>query len=252
MLTQEDARRQVRFEARFAAWSAADAATRDQAPIRDPPTAFEDIKDLHSAQLREFAVQQSEWSKQAARYTHMYNWVNATVHRSLLATAQAKLVANNNISLQELVRALKSRLAPTTSATISTVRNDYRKALERATEGRMDTRKWYDEWSRAFENGRAYGIPEVEGVMAAKDFLTALSQKLAPNWAANELATLVKNEQLGRPTDTLEEYGRVFSGLAQELAGIKPSKAPGIFATIGNRSDANQPETSSPLGNARG
>jgi hypothetical protein len=74
--------------------------------------------------------------------------------------------------------------------------------------------------------------------MASKDFLTILSHKLALNWASNELIALIKNKHLGRPTNTLEEYGRVFSGIAQEFAGVKQSKAPGIFAIIGNRSDS--------------
>ena len=37
--------------------------------------------------------------------------------------------------------------------------------------------------------------------------------------------------------DTLDEYNRVFLGIAQELIGIKPSKALGIFITIRNRLD---------------
>jgi hypothetical protein len=37
--------------------------------------------------------------------------------------------------------------------------------------------------------------------------------------------------------DTLDKYNRVFLGIAQELIGIKPSKAPGIFITIRNRLD---------------
>jgi hypothetical protein len=83
--------------------------------------------------------------------------------------------------------------------------------------------------------------------MASKDFLTALTHKLAPVWASNELAALIKNERLGRLTDTLDEYGRVFSGIAQELVGIKPSKAPGIFITIRNRSDIDPLELSAGL-----
>jgi hypothetical protein len=75
--------------------------------------------------------------------------------------------------------------------------------------------------------------------MASKDFLTTLTHKLAPIWASNELAALIKNERLGRPMDTLDEYSRVFSGIAQELTGIKPSKAPGIFITIRNHSDTD-------------
>ena len=37
--------------------------------------------------------------------------------------------------------------------------------------------------------------------------------------------------------NTLNKYGRVFSGIAQELVGIKPSKALRIFITIKNRLD---------------
>ena len=39
--------------------------------------------------------------------------------------------------------------------------------------------------------------------------------------------------------DTLDEYSRVFSGIAQELIGIKLSKALGIFIIIRNRLDIN-------------
>jgi hypothetical protein len=60
----------------------------------------------------------------------MWNWVNITVQNSLLLTAQAKLVTENKISLQDLIRALKSRLAPTQSVTISTVRAEYQKTLD--------------------------------------------------------------------------------------------------------------------------
>jgi hypothetical protein len=50
--------------------------------------------------------------------------------------------------------------------------------------------------------------------MASRDFLTALSYKIAPNWASNELTTLIKNEHLGRPIDSLEDYSRAFQGIA--------------------------------------
>ncbi len=102
----------------------------------------------------------------------------------------------------------------------------------------MDIWKWYNKQSKAFKNRRVYNILEVKGTMASKNFLTILSHKLALNWASNELVALIKNEHLGWPTNTLEEYRRVFSGIAQEFIGVKQSKAPGIFAIIGNCLDS--------------
>ena len=81
--------------------------------------------------------------------------------------------------------------------------------------------------------------------MASKDFLTALSHKLALNWVSNKLIALIKNKHLGQPTNTLEEYRRVFSGIAQEFVGVKQSKAPGIFAIIGNCLDSEPSDLNS-------
>jgi hypothetical protein len=50
---------------------------------------------------------------------------------------------------------------------------------------------------------------------------------------------LIKNERLGRLINTLDEYNRVFLGIAQELIRIKLSKALGIFIIIRNRLDIN-------------
>ncbi len=115
----------------------------------------------------------------------------------------------------------------------------------------MDIQKWYNKQNKAFKNRRVYNILEVKGTIASKDFLTILSYKLALNQASNELVALIKNEHLGWPTNTLEEYGRVFSGIAQEFAGVKQSKAPGIFAIIGNRLDSELSDPNSDPSKAR-
>jgi hypothetical protein len=91
--------------------------------------------------------------------------------------------------------------------------------------------------NRAFLRARALKLPEVDGTMAAKDFLTAISLRLALEWARGELTSLIKDDELGRAGMTLEQYS-VVSALAHENSPRKGSKAPGIFSTLGGRLDA--------------
>lgn len=238
MITQRDNEQQAKYQHRLNNWENADEITRGDRPSLPIPTKFEDIERLHSAQLKEYAVLQAEWSKTVKSYTHLSNWINATVQGDLMATAQMTNMAAKRWSLQDTVRALKSRHAPSNTAVINIIRTEYRRALDQASEGRVDIHKWHKEWIRVYERARAHGIAEAQGDLATKDFLKALSQKLAPTWAANELTTLIANEHLGRPTETLDNYNRVFAGIIQEAAQDKSSKASGIFATIGKRSDS--------------
>ena len=73
--------------------------------------------------------------------------------------------------------------------------------------------------------------------MAAKDFLSAVSVKLAPDWGRRELANLIRDNELSRTPTTLEEYSTWFSALAHENSLRQNSKAPGIFTNLRGRSD---------------
>ncbi len=79
ILSQLDVTNQLHYKQHIANWDTAEHTTRRPRPIQDPPTKFKDIKDLYSIQLREYSVLQTEWSKNSACYTHMWNWVNTTV-----------------------------------------------------------------------------------------------------------------------------------------------------------------------------
>jgi len=56
----------------------------------------------------------------------------------------------------------------------------------------------------ALVRARAYKIPNVEGSLAVRDFLDAVSEKLAPNWGRSQLIQIIGNNELGIPSKTLD------------------------------------------------
>ena len=62
---------------------------------------------------------------------------------------------------------------------LTTIQEEYHKTLARTATGTVNPRQWYTEWSTVYEQAKALGISEVEGVLAAKNFLRAISRKLA-------------------------------------------------------------------------
>jgi hypothetical protein len=138
MIDQRDTEQHTVYQRVLANWERADEIARGDQPVPPPPTKFEDIERLHSAQLKEYAVFQTVRSNIDERYIYLSDWINATVQGDLMATA---LMTVERWSLQDIVRTLKSRHAPSDSAVISTIRTEYRRALEQASEGRVDIHK---------------------------------------------------------------------------------------------------------------
>ena len=62
------------------------------------------------------------------------------------------------------------------------------------------------EWSEAYTRAKAYGVPEVEGRVAIKDFLYAVGTRLTKEWARNELTISTQQLLLGQTTLTLDDY----------------------------------------------
>ncbi|RYC53684.1 hypothetical protein CHU98_g12525, partial [Xylaria longipes] len=208
----------------------------------------EEIKSRLDEQIRTFPSTSSAWSAQSNRYTAIFDWVNNTVDQGIMTSITTKLIMNKTINLQAMVRAIKGYLAPTQSATESTVLWRYREALKRATGGGVKPETWYASWYEAFLEAQVLDLAEVKGVIATKSFLEAIRAKMAPDWARQQLASLTMDEQLGRPTVTLEQYGKVFSALVHEELLRGKHDGGGIFASLGGRS----PNQSQGRGGARG
>jgi hypothetical protein len=69
---------------------------------------------------------------------------------------------------------------PTTTSTLTTAREEYRAVLKQVEQGNVNPARWYRDWHRAFLRARALKLPKVDGTIAAKDFLTVISLRLAP------------------------------------------------------------------------
>ncbi|RYO92584.1 hypothetical protein DL766_008612 [Monosporascus sp. MC13-8B] len=133
-----------------------------------------------------------------------------------LRNAQATLVIQGKTTIQDLLRELKDQFAPSPLSIITTVREDYRKALRLAEVGRMNPDQWHKTWFTAYTRAKAYSLQEVKGPLAAKDFLSAVGKRLAPEWGQRELTNLIRDDSLGRLTITLKEFGDWFSAMCHE------------------------------------
>ena len=130
--------------------------------------------------------------------------------------------------IQLIVQAPMEMLDPTNSRTVMKIRDKYRETLSRAATGSVNPSQWYIEWLTVYLQAKALGVSDVEGALAAQDFLRAVSQKMAPEWGRRELINLIGDDALGRQPKGIEDLGKWFSVLVDNDI-IKPSTAPGIF-----------------------
>ena len=170
------------------------------------------------------------------KYQPISNWIDATVDPVMLETIQTQLLAEKKRSLQDLIRALKRIYAPSEVSSMTTIQEEYQAILKQAITGSVNPQKWHADWFRAYNRAKLVGLPEVEGVLAAKTFLKAVGARLTPSWSLQEQMDLVKCAELGRDTTSLDDLGRIFGGLAADNA-MSGSKKTGVFVTIRARSD---------------
>ena len=209
--------------------------TRGEEPKRPPQATANDVKEEYLLIARSYTMETEHWKDLYSRYTIVMNWVMGSVAQRLMTPHYATLVNLNALTLQNLVRSLRKHLAPPMSSLISTARQEYRDALNQAKVGRISPTKWHEDWSLALAQARLYGVAEIEGTLAIKDFLDAVATKMAPEWGRQQLVELIGADEFGQqPNRTLEEYGLWFAALANENAMRSgASRGPAIFATLG-------------------
>jgi hypothetical protein len=131
----------------------------------------------------------------------LFSWIQASVDRTILSTALSAFEEGEDPTVRNIVIKLKKEVAPTETAELTTVRERYRGALQRARQGGINRAKWYEEWHAAWREAKAKSISEVDGVLAVKDFLQAIQVKLAPDWATRALSEVIREEAIGTPLD---------------------------------------------------
>lgn len=192
--------------------------------------------EFYKQQLVEYQHEQTKWKSKIARIQHLWNWVMSTVDKGLLSPIMMGMIEDKKPTLQKLVRALKEDLEPTAISTISLVRSQYRSHLEKAKQGRQSPALWFKEWTILYGRARSYKLPEVEGMLAAQDFLDALSHKYSPTWARSMNQSIVQSAALGTSILDLKQISKVYSALLQEQEHRSTNHSPGIFYT-GESSD---------------
>jgi len=53
---------------------------------------------------------------------------------------------------------LKRRYARSDVATVTTVREDYKKVLKQAEQGNVNPAKWYNDWNKALLSAQQYNV----------------------------------------------------------------------------------------------
>jgi len=212
------------------------AEARGPAPQFPTPTTFDDIEKEFRARHIYFTAQLAFVVSHNKKYQPISNWIDATVDPVMLETIQTQLLAEKKRSLQDLIRALKRIYAPSEVSSMTTIQEEYQAILKQAITGSVNPQKWHADWFRAYNRAKLVGLPEVEGVLAAKTFLKAVGARLTPSWSLQEQMDLVKCAELSRDTTSLDDLKRIFRGLAADNA-MSGSKKTRVFATIKARSD---------------
>ena len=96
----------------------------------------------------------------------------------------------------------------------------------------------------------AHKIPEVQGTLAAKAYLKAVRERMAPQWAQNRLDDILTAEVTGGVPLTLTQLSSIF--LEQlTMSGMRHDKKLNSFAAIGQQGDA-QAQAHQAAQNAKG
>ncbi|PVH67402.1 hypothetical protein DL98DRAFT_643636 [Cadophora sp. DSE1049] len=219
----------------------------EQKPKNPKVARFADIKEEHTYRLREYQVQHAQWSSENVKYQALFDWVRLTVDLALIEPHRERLIVEDKWTLQNLVRALQLKYAPTEEATKEYIRNEYRRVLELPTRpGAVAPLVWLNDWFQALSRAQVRGLVEItEGFTAKKEFLQVVFLKLAPEWGRNQLQKATEADAMREPTRSLEEYGRILKAHLQAGASA-PTKAiseaySSVYTTLGGRSDGTAP-----------
>ncbi len=211
----------------------ADKPNYNAAIFQNKKRSAKEIRDEYEFSKDDYKLRQSDWIIKRIAYKEIGNWVQRSVDHSILRSLYIELGDNDDVSVQALVRALKDKMAPNDAATRLKITTDYKNILDEARKGHVKPHEWYNRWYSAMRMGEVYHIPEVIGPLAVRDFLTALSEGLAPSWAIGEIKELIKTEMDGLAIRLLDSYGRLFQQTEYEQSVQLKAypKVPGIFAT---------------------
>ena len=206
------------------------------------PARFKDVEREYQAYQRDYSMRHTRWAASNQRYQVLWEWVNQSVPHMLLEPHKEQLIAEGRLTLQNLVRELQKKYAPSPEWYKQHRRDAYLEVLETG-KGSMDQATWLNNWFQALARAKSLKLDIIEGTSAKQAFLETVAVRIAPGWADDQLRRLLEADAMGeKPTRTLEEYGRILetylqATLASRKLLNKRTGGGAAYTTLGGRSD---------------
>ncbi|RYO84493.1 hypothetical protein DL764_009325 [Monosporascus ibericus] len=140
---EANAQRKKQHAQALVQWQNSHIDLEQRSPTPEAPKELQaaDLKEQYNTDFKRLAANFREEAREASRIDAKYNniqtWISATVESQILRNAQTTLVIQGKTTIQDLLRELRDQLAPSQLSTITTVREEYRKALCLAEVGHM-------------------------------------------------------------------------------------------------------------------
>ncbi|KAH6694995.1 hypothetical protein BKA61DRAFT_262366 [Leptodontidium sp. MPI-SDFR-AT-0119] len=208
------------------------------------PARFKDVEKEYQAYQRDYSMRHTRWAASNQRYQVLWEWVNQSVPHMLLEPHKEQLIAEGRLTLQNLVRELQKKYAPTPEWYKQHRRDAYLDVLETGKQGSIHPNTWLDNWFQALARAKSLKLDVVEGTSAIQTFLETVAVRVAPEWSAEQLRRVLEADAMGeKPSRTLEEYGRILETYLQVTTAAKKrldrkgTGGGGAYATLGGRGD---------------
>lgn len=244
--TERDRTNTEAYEQRQSEWRTADPTTRGPQPVRPTNTTDADVASEYKEELEAFSTDYKLFILTNPMISSTWKFIERTVDPLYWGTITRKLQKEDRLSLQNVVRSLREKLAPKDFEVINTIRADYRRVLELAKTSKMSQMTWYEQWNKAYVEAESWELESVTGQLASLDFLDAVSARLAPEWATRKKQDMIE----GSEWHTIEELGHMFFNLAQAAIEQRSDHSsritPSVFATLGGisgQSNSNSQST---------
>jgi hypothetical protein len=169
------------------------------------------------------------------------NWISETVNKTRMLLIYDKLHTEHprGYTIAVLVNEIRAEFRPSTDELINQAREEYRIVLGGAGNNGIRPQDWLRDWAKAYHIAKRYSAPEVQGDIAAKDFINAVRQRIAPQWAERRLDDM--NQQVIDPTRTKLTLPQLQRDLMLYLDQQPQRTGRGMaFATLGNSPQQDQ------------
>ena len=98
-------------------------------PRSPEPATFVDVREYHSASLRDYEVKKTNWTNKQSRHRVIRQWLRQTVDTEILTNSTLGLEPSKQSSIREIVKALATKYGSTDTAQITSARRAYQGVL---------------------------------------------------------------------------------------------------------------------------